>query len=79
MLKALGLCLALCLTAYPAAELDFHLPFEKYKLPNGLRVILSRDTTVPVTAVYMIYDVGSRTEEKRSVRICAAVRAPGSR
>jgi predicted Zn-dependent peptidase len=44
--------------------MDFHLPFEKYKLPNGLRVILSRDTTVPVAAVYAIYDVGSRTEEK---------------
>jgi zinc protease len=62
--RVLGLCLGLCLTAYPAIELDFHLPFEKYKLPNGLRVILSRDTTVPVAAVYMIYDVGSRLEEK---------------
>ncbi len=64
MRKALGLCLSLCLAAYPAVELDFHLPFEKYKLPNGLRVILSRDTTVPVAAVYVIYDVGLRTEEK---------------
>ena len=64
MRRALGLCLGLCLTAYPAVDLDFHLPFEKYKLPNGLRVILSRDTTVPVAAVYVIYDVGSRTEEK---------------
>jgi predicted Zn-dependent peptidase len=63
-----GVFLGLCLVAYPAAspaiDLDFHLPFEKYKLPNGLRVILSRDTTVPVAAVYVIYDVGSRTEEK---------------
>jgi predicted Zn-dependent peptidase len=66
--KALGLFLGLCLAAYPAAspaiDLDFHLPFEKYRLPNGLRVVLSRDTTMPVAAVYVIYDVGSRTEEK---------------
>src|ERR1700690_3195290 len=47
-----------------AAESDFHIPFEKYKLPNGMRVVLSRDTAVPVIALYMIYDVGSRSEEK---------------
>ena len=39
-------------------------PIEKYKLPNGLRVILSRDNAAPVVAVYMIYDVGARSEEK---------------
>ena len=47
-----------------AVEPEFHIPFEKYKLANGLRVILSRDTTMPVTAVYVLYDVGARTEEK---------------
>src|ERR1035438_5200043 len=34
------------------------------KLSNGLRVILSKDNAVPVVTVYMIYDVGSRAEEK---------------
>jgi predicted Zn-dependent peptidase len=29
-----------------------------------MRVVLSRDTTVPVIAVYAIYDVGARAEEK---------------
>jgi predicted Zn-dependent peptidase len=49
-----------------AATLDtgIHIPFEKYKLNNGMRVVLARDTAVPVVAVYMIYDVGARTEEK---------------
>src|SRR5437867_8066211 len=40
------------------------IPIEKYKLKNGLRVILSRDNAVPVVAVYMIYNVGARAEEK---------------
>lgn len=49
----------------PAAEeSDFHIPFEKYKLPNGMRVVLSRDNAVPVIALYVIYDVGARSEEK---------------
>src|ERR1700689_5919744 len=47
-----------------AAESDFKIPFEKYKLQNGMRVVLARDTAVPVIALYVIYDVGARTEEK---------------
>src|ERR1700710_198844 len=47
-----------------AAGNDVHIPFEKYKLANGMRVVLSRDTSVPVIAVYVIYDVGARAEEK---------------
>src|SRR6476661_7425392 len=46
------------------AAADFHVPIEKYKLPNGMRVILSQDNAVPVVAVYMIYNVGARSEEK---------------
>jgi zinc protease len=47
-----------------APDTGIHIPFEKYKLTNGMRVVLARDTAVPMVAVYMIYDVGSRTEEK---------------
>jgi len=43
---------------------DVTIPFEKYKLANGMRVILSRDTAVPVVSVYVIYGVGARSEEK---------------
>jgi predicted Zn-dependent peptidase len=40
------------------------IPIEQYKLKNGLRVILSRDSAVPVVSTYLIYDVGARHEEK---------------
>ncbi|HWQ56462.1 MAG TPA: pitrilysin family protein [Bryobacteraceae bacterium] len=40
------------------------IPIEKYKLDNGMRVILSRDSSVPVVAVYVIYGVGARSEQK---------------
>ena len=43
---------------------DYNVPIEKYSLPNGMRVILSQDNAVPVVAVYMIYNVGARAEEK---------------
>ena len=35
-----------------------------FKLPNGLRVILSEDHSVPVSAVAIVYDVGARNEKK---------------
>lgn len=37
--------------------------FTKYTLPNGLKVILHRDTTVPVVAVTVLYHVGSKNEK----------------
>ncbi|MEO7653926.1 MAG: insulinase family protein, partial [Bryobacteraceae bacterium] len=46
----------------PAA--DIQVPFEKYKLANGMRVILSPDHSAPVVTVYVLYGVGSRSEEK---------------
>jgi zinc protease len=41
-----------------------NIPFEDYTLPNGLRVILSQDKTVPTVAVNVWYHVGSKNEEK---------------
>jgi predicted Zn-dependent peptidase len=44
---------------------QFNLPsldIEQYKLANGLRVVLNRDMAVPVVAVAVYYDVGSRNE-----------------
>lgn len=46
------------------ADSGVNVPFEKYKLSNGLRVILAPDNTVPIVTVYVIYGVGSRSEEK---------------
>lgn len=37
---------------------------DDYKLPNGLRVVLSEDHSVPVAALAIIYDVGARDEKK---------------
>ncbi|HKG68412.1 MAG TPA: pitrilysin family protein, partial [Segetibacter sp.] len=36
---------------------------EKYTLPNGLKVILHKDSTVPVVAVTALYHVGSKNED----------------
>jgi len=38
------------------------IPVERYTLPNGLTVLLSRDTSSPVIAVDVWYHVGSKNE-----------------
>jgi predicted Zn-dependent peptidase len=38
------------------------IPFEEYRLDNGLRVILSTDPGVPVVAINLWYNVGSKNE-----------------
>ncbi|HZT32946.1 MAG TPA: pitrilysin family protein [Bryobacteraceae bacterium] len=58
------LLLLLAAGAVLAPAADFTIPIEKFKLPNGMRVILSRDNAVPVVTVYVIYGVGARSEEK---------------
>ena len=40
-----------------------HIPIERHQLPNGLRVILSRDDRAPIVAVNLWYEVGSRHEK----------------
>ncbi|HSI89051.1 MAG TPA: pitrilysin family protein [Pyrinomonadaceae bacterium] len=48
-------------------SLTFKLPpldIEQYTLDNGLRVVLNRDPAVPVVAVAVYYDVGSRNERE---------------
>jgi zinc protease len=43
---------------------DVAVSFEKYRLNNGLRVILAQDHAVPVVAVYLLYGVGARAEQR---------------
>ncbi len=46
---------------------NFQLPplkIEQYTLDNGLRVVLNQDKSVPVVAVAVYYDVGSRNERQ---------------
>ena len=64
MIRTLLLLASVTAALVSAAGNEVHIPFEKYKLQNGMRVVLSRNTAVPVVAVYVIYDVGARAEEK---------------
>ena len=60
----LGLCLAALCLCIPLLSAELKIPIEKYKLKNGLRVVLSQDRSAPVVAVYLIFGVGARSEEK---------------
>ena len=44
------------------ALLSLHIPFEKYRLDNGLQVILHLDRKLPVVHVNLWYHVGSKNE-----------------
>jgi zinc protease len=50
----------------PAAETasQFTVPVTYYKLPNGLKVTLSRDTTAPLVVVAVYYNIGFRVEPR---------------
>lgn len=61
-MKQLLVCLLAAAGFLNAAGLN--LPIEKYTLPNGMRVVLSRDNAAPVVTVYVIYGVGARSEQK---------------
>ena len=47
-----------------AATNKFQVPVEYYKLPNGLRVVLSEDHTAPTVAIGVYYRIGFRIEPK---------------
>ncbi|MBZ5595306.1 MAG: insulinase family protein [Acidobacteriia bacterium] len=46
------------------APAQFTVPITYYKLPNGLKVALSRDTTAPLVVVAVYYNIGFRIEPK---------------
>ena len=43
---------------------EFKIPVEYYKLPNGLRVVLSPDHTSPIICVGVYYHIGFRIEPR---------------
>jgi zinc protease len=47
-----------------AEQSSFNVPVEYYKLPNGLRVVLSPDHTAPTVTVAVYYHIGFRIEPK---------------
>ena len=62
---ALAISLLPSLHGSPAsAETPPSIPYEKYRLANGLEVILSQDRTLPLVAVDIWYHVGAANEER---------------
>ena len=59
---ALAISYHVAFAAPPDAELK--VPVEYYKLPNGLRVVLSQDHTAPTVCVAVYYRIGFRVEPK---------------
>src|SRR5438445_2510985 len=51
-------------SAGPSTAAEFKVPVEYYKLPNGLRVVLSPDHTSPTICVGVYYRIGFRIEPK---------------
>src|ERR1700737_273419 len=47
-----------------AEAAEFHVPVEYYKLPNGLRVVLSPDHTAPTVCVGVYYRIGFRVQPR---------------
>ncbi len=62
--RALGMMLLLLFAAAPVAQqpAPLQVPHQKFRLANGLTVILHRDTSVPLVAVNLWYHVGSANE-----------------
>jgi len=57
--------LTLALASAATAQQGTRLAFERYRLDNGLTVILSEDHSTPVVTVSVWYNVGSANEEIR--------------
>ncbi len=60
---ALALAAAFSLAVHAEPEKIPTVPFESFKLSNGLNVILSEDHTAPIVGVDVHYDVGSKDEK----------------
>nr|WP_162139678.1 pitrilysin family protein [Kordiimonas gwangyangensis] len=46
----------------PGLDMEVHIPYEKFTLSNGLRVIVHEDRKAPIVAVSVWYHVGSKDE-----------------
>ena len=58
--------IAVCAVAAPLAQSPktVNVPFEYHTLDNGLKVVLSRDTSSPTAVVTLYYNIGFRIEPK---------------
>lgn len=64
LLLALVGAVVLPALASPPAGDSFNVPVEYYKLPNGLRVVLSPDHSAPTVVVGVYYRIGFRVEPR---------------
>jgi zinc protease len=64
VLAALILLCSAAASAGPGSAAEFKVPVEYFKLPNGLRVVLSPDHTSPTICVGVYYRIGFRIEPR---------------
>ncbi|HEY6248273.1 MAG TPA: pitrilysin family protein [Pyrinomonadaceae bacterium] len=64
LIKLLLLTLAVTLSTSTLKAKPLNVPVVYYKLPNGLKVVISEDHNAPVVAVAVYYNVGFRVEPK---------------
>lgn len=73
-LAAIGFALQGCVHPAPATMPQepakapiaaLNVPVDYYKLPNGLRVVLSEDHSVPIATVAVYYNIGFRLEPRQ--------------
>ena len=57
----------------PLYASDIELPYEKFVLDNGLRVVVHEDRKAPLVAVSIWYHVGSKNEPEGQTGFCAPV------
>ncbi|HME08195.1 MAG TPA: pitrilysin family protein [Bryobacteraceae bacterium] len=62
MRSALPLLLSLAASAATLSSLGVQIPIQQYKLPNGLRVVISEDRSAPTYSICVTYNVGSHNE-----------------
>ena len=64
IIKLFVLALAMTVTASSLQAKPLNVPVVYYKLPNGLKVVISEDHIAPVVTVGVYYNVGFRVEPK---------------
>lgn len=60
-MKKIFLLWMCCLVGF-ATQAQKKVDFVEYDLPNGMHVILHKNTTTPIVAVSIMYHVGSKNE-----------------
>ncbi|MBL4838531.1 MAG: insulinase family protein, partial [Kordiimonadaceae bacterium] len=53
---------AISTVSEPGIDLEVHIPYEKFTLDNGLRVIVHTDRKAPIVSFGVWYHVGSKDE-----------------